>query len=42
VFDVQDGVLELTELAPGISLAYVTERTGASFKVRPGVGDEGG
>jgi len=42
VFDVQDGVLELTELAPGVSLAYVQERTGAAFKVRAGVGDAGG
>jgi 3-oxoacid CoA-transferase len=38
VFSLEDGALELTELAPGVSVPYVRERTGASFKVRPGVG----
>jgi 3-oxoacid CoA-transferase len=40
VFSLEGGALELTELAPGISAEYVRERTGASFGVRAGVGEE--
>jgi 3-oxoacid CoA-transferase len=39
VLSLADGSLELTELAPGVSVAYVRERTGASFRVRDGVGE---
>jgi 3-oxoacid CoA-transferase len=39
VFSLEGGSLELTELAPGVSVDYVRERTGASFGVRQGVGE---
>jgi acyl CoA:acetate/3-ketoacid CoA transferase beta subunit len=39
VFSLEDGSLEFTELAPGVSVEYVRERTGASFGVRAGVGE---
>jgi len=35
----EGGSLELTELAPGVSVEYVRERTGVSFGVRAGVGE---
>jgi acyl CoA:acetate/3-ketoacid CoA transferase beta subunit len=39
VFSLEGGALELTELAPRVSVSYVRERTGASFGVRDGVGE---
>ena len=39
VFSLEDGPLELTELAPGVSVEYVRARTGASFRVRAGAGE---
>jgi acyl CoA:acetate/3-ketoacid CoA transferase beta subunit len=33
-FEVHDGGLVLTEIAPGSSLAWVTENTGAAFTQR--------
>jgi acyl CoA:acetate/3-ketoacid CoA transferase beta subunit len=38
VFSLEGGALELTELAPGVSVEYVRERTGAGFGVRTGAG----
>jgi 3-oxoacid CoA-transferase len=38
VFSLEGGSLELTELAPGVSVEYVRERTGAGFGVRTGAG----
>ena len=42
VFSLEGGALELTELAPGVSVSYVRDRTGASFGVRAGVGEASG
>jgi 3-oxoacid CoA-transferase len=42
VFAVEDGALELTELAPGVSVGYVRERTGADFRVGAAVGGGAG